>query len=64
VQHNGVGLFGVPAHRGEEFRRDSQGIVFEYTLRISAVAELPYASGQLTKTRILHESPHPLEYSS
>ncbi|GAA0513464.1 hypothetical protein GCM10010390_14770 [Streptomyces mordarskii] len=60
----GIGFFGSPTHRREEFRRDSQGIVFEYAPRISAVAELSYTSGQLAKTRILHESPRPLECPS
>lgn len=52
-----VDLFGSPIDRGEEFRRDGQSVVFEHAPRISAFAELPYASGQLTETRILHESP-------
>lgn len=53
----GVGLFGSPAHRREEFRRDSQGVVFEHAPRVSAVAELAYVSGQLAQKRLLHEPP-------
>ncbi|WP_405537681.1 hypothetical protein [Streptomyces antimycoticus] len=64
VKDIGISFFGSPTHRREEFRRHSQGIVFEYAPRISAVAELPYTSGQLAKTRILHESPRPLECPS
>lgn len=64
VKDIGVGLFGSPADRGEEIRRESQGIVLQHALRISTVAELPYAGGQLTEARVLHESPRPSEHSS
>lgn len=57
VQYIGVGRFWSAVHRSEEFRRDSQGIVFEHDPGVPTGTELPYSSGQLTMTRVLHESP-------